>query len=107
MASPLMPLAASLARWTTSAATSSTETVRPGGYDAARSAQTSSDSSLLEVRTQPGQIALQVTPQAPASRATARVNPTSACFEVTYVAISTPATRPAVEAMLMIRPTPA
>jgi hypothetical protein len=55
----------------------------PGGYDAARSAQTSSGASLLPVRTQPGQMALHVTPEAPASMATARVNPTSACFDVT------------------------
>ena len=56
------------------------------------------------MRTQPGAIALTVTPVSAVSRAATLVRPTTPCFEATYAALLTEATRPWAEAMLMIRP---
>ena len=60
--------------------------------------------STRGVRTQPGAMALTVTPVSAVSRAATFVRPTTPCFEATYAALFTEATRPWAEEMLMIRP---
>ena len=60
--------------------------------------------STSGVKTQPGAIALTVTPVCAVSRAATLVRPTTPCFEATYAALLIDATRPWTEEMLMIRP---
>ena len=56
------------------------------------------------MRTQPGAIALTVTPVSAVSSAATLVRPTTPCFEATYAALLIDATSPCAEEMLMIRP---
>jgi len=69
-----------------------------------RSARASICFCTRPVSTQPGQIALQVTPVRAVSRAMTLVRPTTACLAATYADFCTDATFPWAEAMLTIRP---
>jgi hypothetical protein len=59
---------------------------------------------LLRGGTQPGQIALQVMPVVAVSSARPLVKLTTPCLDATYADLSTEATNPCTDAMLMIRP---
>lgn len=56
------------------------------------------------VKTNPGQMALHVTPVWAFSKATTLVRPTTPCLAATYATLLIEATRPCTEAILMIRP---
>src|SRR6202158_6179763 len=62
-----------------------------------RSASVFAERSAIAVRTQPGSTALDVTPNGPASWATARASPITPCLEVVYALPEGSAFSPAVE----------
>jgi hypothetical protein len=79
-------------------------TLASSGSSLSRAARASISFCTSGVSTQPGQIALQVTPVVAVSSATPLVKPTTPCLDATYADLSTEATNPCTDAMLMIRP---
>src|SRR5580698_2550217 len=71
-----------------------------------RSASVFAERSAIDVRTQPGRTALDVTPKGPASWATARASPITPCFEAVYALPERSAFSPAVELVNTRRPKP-
>src|SRR5450631_1784675 len=71
-----------------------------------RSASVFAERSAIAVRTQPGSTALDVTPNGPASWATARASPITPCLEAVYALPERSAFSPAVELVNTSRPKP-
>src|SRR6202051_4887048 len=71
-----------------------------------RSASVFAERSAIAVRTQPGSTALDVTPNGPASWATARASPITPCLEAVYALPDRSAFSPAVELVNTSRPKP-
>src|SRR3981189_1164191 len=72
-----------------------------------RSASVFAERSAIDVRTQPGRTALDVTPKGPASWATARASPITPCLEAVYALPERSAVSPAVEPVNTNPPKPA
>src|ERR1700722_3015264 len=71
-----------------------------------RSASVFAERSAISVRTQPGSTALDVTPNGPASWATARASPITPCLDAVYALPERSAISPAVELVNTSRPKP-
>jgi hypothetical protein len=69
-----------------------------------RSASVFAERSAIAVRTQPGSTALEVTPNGPASCATARASPITPCLDAVYALPERSAFSPAVELVNTTRP---
>src|SRR3977135_1649349 len=71
-----------------------------------RSASVPAERSAIAVRTQPGRTELDVTPNGPASWATALASPITPCLEAVYALPERSAFSPAVELVNTSRPKP-